>query len=1371
MFMKKENPTEISSVIPNIYHDRDTEVYDAEGHKTVYRFNEHKQILNLETYKDGSVYRVDRLTWDTATGNLLKKTVEDGSGHVFQITEYSYDKNHNPIVERIGDGKEWRTINRTFSDDGFNLKLSETDREGKLIRFKYIPNTNLLASELVYEGNAIRKRTFHLYDDCAICVKTILDDGHSEDSNNLQGVSYQKITKIAPRQKIPCFGLPEIVEEKTIDPSGNEILLHKVIYTYTPFGKVLKEEHYDAKGFYRYSLLNAYDDKERLISQTNQLGHKTTFAYDANNNITSISGPKSGQHQEITYDKANRPIRIADWQRDGTILITEKKYDKLGRVIEEIDACKNRTQVVYDALGRVIVIIHPDGAIEKKEYDLFDNIIKETDPEGYETRKTYNCFGQITEVSHPDEAKESFTYNPTGTLASSTDKSGALFVYSYNIFDHRIKTETYSAAKQLLKTTVATWTPFQKLSETDGVLTTTYTYDFAGRKTDEQKAYRQTHYVYDDLSRVRITKEGDTDLIEEHDVADQLIEQRIEKAGNLQFQESYAYDESGKRTQVINSQGITETLFNTDDKPLSIKDPLGFITHFNYSYGNLFTRTTINPKGIQTLSLHDSRDREAHSLKKNLHDEIIQHYENVYDKNGNRIALIHTIFSGTIPIKTTTHRWEYGPMGRIERFLEAGIRETRYLFDDKGRLQTIIKPNGRSLQHEYDDLGRLSRFYAHDFDYHYAYDQNDRVTSISDKITKTATIRSYDPLGNIIKETLANDLSFLNTYDSMGRRIAFTLPDATSIDYSYDGAYLYQVKRSTNTHIYSGRNLEGQIVRVILPDSGEISIERDKLGRYANYQSSYYTAAYPKNAYDGNGNLLRYQFRDLLGQVDYTCSYDDLDQLIAESDHSYQFDSLYNRLKKDDLDYTIDSFCQVNSDGQAVYTYDACGNLLSDGVRTYFYDSLDRLIAIEDGKQRIEYTYDPFNRRLSKTVFSKESKIKHIRYMWDGDNEIGSVDEKNHILELRVLGEGMGAEIGAAVLYELNGKSYIPMHDHRGCVVVLVDLQTQKPLECYRYNAFGEALTDNTLSPWRFASKRVDEETGFVFFGRRYYHPTLGRFITQDPEGFEDGPNLYAYLHNCPLVDFDPYGLWSWGGMWGGTQDFFCGAGSYIKDWGYGAGYGMGKMGEWMYADFQYEYCNDRSFFQDKSYRAVEGWKNLKQAAWDDPLGMVVPGVMEAWHNPTSPAAWGKAAVDIGFIGFSAAKIGRAAAGISKVGRIGEELATFGKSGSIANQPFRIGVQESHNSPFIYTKSAAKHMDELVQYGTNAGRYSRPYMRSPLTIHEIMATGNGVPDLTAKDALNYKVSGTFRGSQGTWELVIDPNKNLIYHFNFVKKNP
>ena len=100
---------------------------------------------------------------------------------------------------------------------------------------------------------------------------------------------------------------------------------------------------------YRYSILNTYDDKERLISKTNPLGYKTTFTYDANHNLTSITGPKPDQHKEITYDKANRPTHIADWQTDGTLLFTEKHYDKLGQVIAEIDPCGNTTRFEYDS--------------------------------------------------------------------------------------------------------------------------------------------------------------------------------------------------------------------------------------------------------------------------------------------------------------------------------------------------------------------------------------------------------------------------------------------------------------------------------------------------------------------------------------------------------------------------------------------------------------------------------------------------------------------------------------------------------------------------------------------------------------------------------------------------------------------------------------------------------------------------------------------------------------------------------------------------------------------------------------------------------------------------------------------------------------
>ena len=50
-------------------------------------------------------------------------------------------------------------------------------------------------------------------------------------------------------------------------------------------------------------------------------------------------------------------------------------------------------------------------------------------------------------------------------------------------------------------------------------------------------------------------------------------------------------------------------------------------------------------------------------------------------------------------------------------------------------------------------------------------------------------------------------------------------------------------------------------------------------------------------------------------------------------------------------------------------------------------------------------------------------------------------------------------------------------------------------------------------------------ERGLIYFGQRYYDPSIGRWITPDPAGVVDGPNLYAYVHNNPLSMTDYFGL------------------------------------------------------------------------------------------------------------------------------------------------------------------------------------------------------------------------------------------------------
>jgi RHS repeat-associated protein len=89
-----------------------------------------------------------------------------------------------------------------------------------------------------------------------------------------------------------------------------------------------------------------------------------------------------------------------------------------------------------------------------------------------------------------------------------------------------------------------------------------------------------------------------------------------------------------------------------------------------------------------------------------------------------------------------------------------------------------------------------------------------------------------------------------------------------------------------------------------------------------------------------------------------------------------------------------------------------------------------------------------------------------------------------------------------------------------------LDGSTGQPAQYYRYTCYGETTPYGHLSnPWQFASKRFDPLTGFHRFGKRDYDCSLGRWLTPDPAGFTDGPNLYAYVHNSPLILFDPWGL------------------------------------------------------------------------------------------------------------------------------------------------------------------------------------------------------------------------------------------------------
>jgi RHS repeat-associated protein len=79
----------------------------------------------------------------------------------------------------------------------------------------------------------------------------------------------------------------------------------------------------------------------------------------------------------------------------------------------------------------------------------------------------------------------------------------------------------------------------------------------------------------------------------------------------------------------------------------------------------------------------------------------------------------------------------------------------------------------------------------------------------------------------------------------------------------------------------------------------------------------------------------------------------------------------------------------------------------------------------------------------------------------------------------------------------------------------------------YTYDSFGKltASSGSLVNPFQYTARESDAETGLYYYRARYYDPTAGRFLSEDPIGFSSGPSLYAYVSNSSASLTDPYGL------------------------------------------------------------------------------------------------------------------------------------------------------------------------------------------------------------------------------------------------------
>lgn len=127
-----------------------------------------------------------------------------------------------------------------------------------------------------------------------------------------------------------------------------------------------------------------------------------------------------------------------------------------------------------------------------------------------------------------------------------------------------------------------------------------------------------------------------------------------------------------------------------------------------------------------------------------------------------------------------------------------------------------------------------------------------------------------------------------------------------------------------------------------------------------------------------------------------------------------------------------------------------------------------------------------------------------------------------------------GPEIDEPLAMERGGSWYYYHFDGLGSVTMLT--RADKTIaNQYTYDDFGgfRTKTEAITNFFTFTGREHDFATGLHFYRARYYDHVVGRFLTRDPAGMVDGPNVYRYAKNNPASQVDPSGMhcgawWEW---------------------------------------------------------------------------------------------------------------------------------------------------------------------------------------------------------------------------------------------------
>jgi RHS repeat-associated protein len=163
------------------------------------------------------------------------------------------------------------------------------------------------------------------------------------------------------------------------------------------------------------------------------------------------------------------------------------------------------------------------------------------------------------------------------------------------------------------------------------------------------------------------------------------------------------------------------------------------------------------------------------------------------------------------------------------------------------------------------------------------------------------------------------------------------------------------------------------------------------------------------------------------------------------------------------------------------------------------------------------FAYDIFGRRAKKTIGAQSTQ-----YLYDGVNPVQEHSGSNVLAN--ILGGLEVDEIFSRSDISTAGTSHF-ISDALGSAIALTDPAANIQAD-YTYEPFGKTQINGaaTTNAFQFTG-RENDGNDMYYYRARYYHPSLQRFISEDPLRFAGGDlNLFAYARNSTPNLRDPSG-------------------------------------------------------------------------------------------------------------------------------------------------------------------------------------------------------------------------------------------------------